>query len=157
MVTGLMGGPAGFGIKGRVATIYGSGNNLACWTPLPIMADTVVKMLLEPDQITNRSVFISGVQGLTQNTILEALEAETGCQFKVTHVDITDFKNNAVEAFEKGETRMGVRSLAIYYNFNEKDSKANFWDRVENKLLGVKAVSVREAVKAAMEAEGGGN
>ena len=41
--------------------------------------------------------------------------------------------------------------MTINSNFNEEDSAASFWDMVENNLLGVNPVSVREAMKDAME------
>lgn len=73
-----MGGPAGFDIAGRKAKIYGSGNNVACWTALPAIVTAVVNMLRNPDAIVNRAVFICGVRDVTQNNILAALEIETG-------------------------------------------------------------------------------
>jgi hypothetical protein len=147
---GLMGGPAGFDIPNRKAKIYASGDNLSCWTPLPTIAVAVVNMLRNPSPILNRGIFISGVLGLTQNSILAALEAETGEKFSVEHVDVQQIKKEALEALQNGEYRQATRGLAINHNFNEKDSAANFWDKVENELVGVKPVSVQEAVRAAI-------
>lgn len=145
-----MGGYAGFDIPNRKAIIYGSGNNLSCWTPLPMIAVAVVNMLRDPSGILNRGIFISGVVDLTQNAILAALEAETGEKFAVEHADLEQIKKEALEALEKGEYRQATRGLTISSNFNEKDSAANFWDKVENELVGVKPVSVQEATRAAM-------
>jgi hypothetical protein len=145
-----MGGHAGFDIPNRKATIYGSGNNLSCWTPLSMIAVAVVNMLRNPSAILNRGIYISGVVDLTQNAILAALEAETGDKFAVQHVDLLQIKKEALEALEKGEYREATRGLAIDSNFNEADSPSNFWDRVENDLVGVKPVSAQEAVRAAM-------
>ena len=148
-------GVAGFDIEARKATIYGSGNNLSCWTPLPVAATAVVNMLRNPDAIENRGIFISGVRDLTQNNILTALEAETGDKFEVKHVDIKQIKADAHAALEKGEYGPALRGLTLNSNFNEEDSRGNFWDKVENELVGVKAMGVREAVKAFLEAEKG--
>ena len=41
--------------------------------------------------------------------------------------------------------------MTINSNFNEEDSVTNPRDMVENDLLGVNPVSVREAMKDAME------
>ena len=41
--------------------------------------------------------------------------------------------------------------MTINPNSNEKDSVANPWGMVENDLLGVNPISVREAMKNAME------
>ena len=145
-----MGGYAGFDIPNRKAKIYGSGNNLSCWTPLSVIAVAVVNMLRNPSAIVNRGIYISGVLDLTQNAILAALEAETGDKFSVEHVDVEQVKKGALEALEKGDYGQATRGLTINSNFNEKDSAANFWDKVENDLVDVKPVSVQEAVKAAM-------
>jgi hypothetical protein len=149
-----MGGPAGFDIPNRKAKIYGSGNNLSCWTPLSAIAIAVVNMLRNPSAILNRGIYISGVLDLTQNAILAALEAETGEKFSVEHVDVEQIKKEAVEALEKGEYRQATRGLTINSNFNEKDSAANFWDKVENDLVGVTPVSVQEATRAALSSWG---
>jgi hypothetical protein len=145
-----MGGHAGFDIPNRKANIYGSGNNLSCWTPLPMIAVAVVNMLRNPSAIVNRGVYVSGVLDLTQNAILAALEAETGDKFSVEHVDLQRIKKEALDALEKGDYRQATRGLTINSNFNEKDSAANFWGKVENDLVGIKPVSVQEAVRAAM-------
>ena len=110
-------------------------------------------MLRNPDPILNRPIFISGVKDLTQNAILAALEAETGDKFEVEHVDVKPMKAEALKALEKGEYGQAMRGLHINSNFNEQDSRANFWDKVENDLVGVKAVTVREAVKEELESE----
>jgi hypothetical protein len=149
-----MGGPAGFDIPNRKARIYGSGNNLSCWTPLSTIAVAVVNMFRNPSTILNRSIFVSGVLDLTQNAILVALEAETGDKFSVEYVDVWQIKKEALGALEKGEYRQATRGLAINHNFNEEDSAANFWDKVENELVGVKPVTVQEAVKDAMASWG---
>ncbi|KAL7268471.1 hypothetical protein RUND412_008902 [Rhizina undulata] len=150
----LMKGPAGFDIPGRKAKIYGSGNNLSCWTPLPVAASAAVNMLRNPDTILNHGIFISGVRDLTQNAILAALEAVTGDKFEVERVDVKKIKEKALEALANGEFKQATMGLTINSNFNEDDSVANFWHKVENELVGVEPVSVEEAVKAAMNSWG---
>jgi hypothetical protein len=81
---------------------------------------------------------------------LAALEAETGDKFSVEHVDVEQVKKGALEALEKGDYGQATRGLIINSNFNEKDSAAHFWDKVENGLVDVKPMSVQEAVRAAM-------
>jgi hypothetical protein len=149
-----MKGPAGFDIPARKATIYGTGNNPACWTPLTAIAFAAVNMLRTPDAILNRAIFICGVKDVTQNAILEALELETGTKFEVANVDVKQLKAEAFKKMAEGNTRGAMRGLILNSNFNEEDSKANFWDKVENDLVGVQVVSVRAAVKAAMKAYG---
>lgn len=83
---------------------------------------------------------------MTQNTILAALEAETGEKFEVKHADVKKVKADALGALEKGEPKLATRGLTINSNFNEEDSAANFWHLVDNDLAGVEAVDVRVAV-----------
>ncbi|OJD33525.1 isoflavone reductase family protein [Diplodia corticola] len=152
MTLGLLGGPAGFDIARRKATIYGTGNNLACWTPLPTIAAALLNMLLHPSRIANKAVFICGVKGVTQNALLAALEAELGESFDVERVDIKKMKAEALELLEKGEVKKAMRGLTLSGQFNEEGSAANFWDKVENELVGVEPVGVREAVRQTLEA-----
>ncbi|KAL8727451.1 MAG: hypothetical protein Q9166_006039 [cf. Caloplaca sp. 2 TL-2023] len=146
----LTAGPAGFDIANHTATIYGTGNNLACWTPLSTIARAVSNMLLPSTlpHISNRAVFISGVEDVTQNNILAALEDETGSKFEVKHMDVKKIKQEAVEALEKGNWKAATRGLTIGHQFDEDDSAANFWDMVDNDTVGIESVTVREAVKA---------
>lgn len=141
-------GPAGFDLVQRKATIYDTGNNLACWTPLPVVASAVVNMLRSPNQnILNRAVFICGVKDVTQNAILAALESEIG-KFRVEHVPLEPIKEAAMKALEKGEWRNATRGLALWFNFKQGVSRADFWSKVENELVGVQAVGLDEAVRA---------
>ncbi|KAL9123614.1 MAG: hypothetical protein Q9175_008323, partial [Cornicularia normoerica] len=155
--TALNGGPffdmwlkhgfAGFDIPARRASIYGTGNNLACWTPLPIIATAVANMLHKPLANLNRGILISGVQNLTQNNLLAALEAEMGEKFSVDYIDVRKIKSDAMEKLEKGEWKAAARGLTISAQFNDEEGSANFWHLVENEGVGVQAVDVREAVR----------
>ncbi|KAK4694010.1 hypothetical protein P7C71_g3492, partial [Lecanoromycetidae sp. Uapishka_2] len=140
-------GVAGFNIAARKATIYGAGTNLACWTPLPIVARAAVTMLENPEKILNRPIFISGVRDVTQNNIMAALEAELGVKFEVEHVNVKKIKEEAMKALGRGEPKLALRGLTLNSQFNEEDGFADFWDKVENETVGVEAVDVREAVR----------
>lgn len=144
---GLRKGVAGFNISARKATIYGTGDNVACWTPLPVIATAAANMLRKPDEIRNRAIFICGVRDLTQNAILAALEAETGDTFEREMVDVQEIRRQALEALENGELGKATRGLTINAQFNEEDSAADFSYLVENELVEVEAVDVREAVR----------
>lgn len=148
---GLLLGPAGFDIAGRKAKIYGTGNNPACWTPMDILASAVITILLNPEPTLNRGILIAGVKDVTQNALLEALEAELGEKFQVEYVDISGLQAEAEAALARGDTKAALRPMAMNANFNEKVSVSNFWDRTENEVVGIKVLSVREAVKRALE------
>ncbi|KKY22199.1 putative isoflavone reductase family protein [Diplodia seriata] len=141
-----------FDIAARKATIYGTGDNLACWTPLPFIAAALLNMLRAPDAVKNRAVFVCGVRGLTQNALLEALEAEVGEKFDVERVDVKKMKADALELLERGEVKAAMRGLTLSGQFNEEGSAADFWHLVENELVGVEPVSVREAVRMTLAA-----
>ncbi|KAI9746940.1 MAG: hypothetical protein M1835_002313, partial [Candelina submexicana] len=155
----LLRGPAGFDIPARKAKIYGSGTNLSCQTPLPVLALAIVKMLTSPHAILNRAIYISGVKGVTQNNLLQALEEETGAFFTVKRVDVGRIKEEAMAALERGDWKAASRGLTINAQFNERQGSADFWDLVDNEVVGVEAVGVREAVREALskcEGEGRG-
>jgi hypothetical protein len=78
-------------------------------------------MLRNPDPIINRTVFTSGVKDVTQNAILEALEAETGEKFTVEHVDVEEIKEEAEEALERCELAKAIRGMTVNSDFNEED------------------------------------
>ncbi len=115
------------------------------------MASATVHMLHNPDAVLNRGIFVCGVLDLTQNNILAALEAETGESFTVEHVDLDPIREEAYKALEREDWRPANWGLAIVANFDERTSMANFWDRVENELVGVRPVTVREAVRAVLD------
>lgn len=159
-------GPAGFDLVKRKATIYDTGNNLACWTPLPVVASAVVNMLRSfPNnpKILNHAVFICGVKGVSQNAILAALESEIGKKegkkegdnfkfFSVEHVPLEPIKEAAMKALERGEWRDATKGLALWFNFKQGVSRADFWSKVENELVGVQAIELDEAIRAVLAA-----
>ena len=148
---GLLGGFAGFDLANHKALIYGTGNNLSCWTTLSQVATAVVNMLRDPTPVLDRGIFVAGVKNLTQNTLKAALEVEMAHTFDVVHVDIRKIRQDAFEALERGDLSAATKGLALNSNFNEEDSAANFWDKVENDLVGVEALSVQEAVKETLK------
>ena len=111
-------------------------------------------MLQNPDAILDRSIFISGVKNITQNNILAALEAELGEIFEVEHVNVKKIKEEALKALERGESKLATRDLTLSSQFNEEDGWADFWGRVENGVVGVEAVDVREAVRDYLQSHG---
>ncbi|KAF4304740.1 NmrA-like protein [Botryosphaeria dothidea] len=145
----VRGGPAGFDLKNKKATIYGTGNNLVCWTLLEHIATAAHAILRDPASFLNRPVFVCGVQGVTQNAILEALEAEMGA-FEVERVDIKKMYEEAKGLLEKGEVRSAMRGLTLNGQFNEEGSAANFWHLLENDKVGVQPVSVKDAVQTTL-------
>ena len=62
------------------------------------MGSAAANVLRGPDPILNRAAFIFGMKGVTQNAILEALEAEAGGKFTVEHVDVKKIKKEAEKA-----------------------------------------------------------
>ena len=131
----------------RCATIYDTGNNLACRTPLSIIAAAVIYMLLYPVAVFNRVISISGVPNLTQDNILAALGTETGERFVVQDVDVKEIERNAMEKLEKAEWMATTRVSTISVHVNDEEGPAGFWDVAEKEVVGVKAVEVREAIR----------
>ena len=154
VTAGLRGGHAGFNFAEHKATIYGTGNNIACWTPLRMVATALVNALRNPDQTLNRAVFICGVRDLTQNSILAALETVMKVEFKKEYIDVEQLQREALESLERGEPQKAMRGLTLSGQFNENDSAANFWEKVENELLGITAMDVKNAVEEYIQSEG---
>ena len=150
---GLTAGPAGFNIAKRTATIYGTGNNLACWTPVPMIAKAVHNMLQPATlpRIINRAIFICGVEDVTQNNILAALEAETGSKFEVEKIDVAKIRQDAAESLKRADWKAATRAMTIKHQFDQEDSAANFWHLVDNAVVGVTPTTVREAVKSVLD------
>lgn len=105
-------------------------------------------------KIINRPIFICSVKDVTQNNILAALELETESKFIVENVDIKKIIQDATEALRKGDSKAATKALTIKGQFDEEDSAADFWHLMDNDIVGVSPVSVREAVKTVLEAMG---
>lgn len=149
-----MKGPAGFDVAHRQARIYGTGNNPLSWAPLPTIAQAATNMLLNPSRILNRAIYINPIPNLTQNHILAALESVTGENFTTTHVDVALINRNSRIALERGEVAKAMRGLIISTQFYEDDSGNDLSALAENATVGVKEMSVEQAVKDAIEAYG---
>lgn len=151
-----MKGPAGFDIKNREARIYGTGENLLFWTPLPTIGLATANMLLNPDKVLNHAVHICpfATGTLTQNILLKTLETVLDTKFTVTHVDVAKINKNAKIALERGEVATAMRGLAMSNQFYEEDSGNNLEGLTENELVGVKEMSVEEAVRDAIKQYG---
>ncbi|KAL5120841.1 hypothetical protein ACEQ8H_001322 [Pleosporales sp. CAS-2024a] len=150
----LMKGPAGFDIANRRARIYGTGNNILCWTPLPTMALAVANMLRNPEAVKNRSIFICPFPDLTQNMLLNTLENLLGQKFSVEKVDVAKINKHSRIALERGQVMKAMRGLTVSNQFYEDDCGNDFRHRVENKLVGVDMANVEDAVRDALEQYG---
>ncbi|KAJ1338681.1 hypothetical protein MN608_01542 [Microdochium nivale] len=178
----LMKGPAGFDIKNRRARIYGTGDAVLCWTPLPIMAVGVANMLRwhggggssndsghDTSRFVNKGLLINGVQGgLSQNKLLAVLEkilsptttstssdkAGQKGVFQVEHVDIAKINAHARVALERGEGAKAMKGLGISNQFYEADSAGDFSHLCDNAAVGVEAVGLETAVRDALAAYG---
>lgn len=149
-----MKGPAGFDIANRRARIYGTGDNVLCWTPLPTMGLAVVNMLRNPEPFMNRSIFICPFSDLTQNELLTNLEKVMGVKFEVENVDIRKINEHARIALERGEAAKAMKGLAVSNQFYEDDCGNDFRHLVENDLVGMEMMSVEDAVRDALERYG---
>jgi hypothetical protein len=147
-----MKGPAGFDIKNKHARIYGTGNSPLYWTPLSDIAAAAATILRNPSVAMNRGVYICPFKpgSLTQNSILATLESVLDTSFTVTHVDVATINKNAKIALERGEGAKAMKGLAVSNQFYEEDCGNCLEGMTENEMLGVKEISVEEAVRAAI-------
>ncbi|KAJ4374809.1 hypothetical protein N0V83_001886 [Neocucurbitaria cava] len=152
----LMKGPAGFDIANRQARIYGTGDNPLFWTPLPAIGLAAANMIRDPDPIRNRPIYIFPFTGrqLTQNILLSTLETVLNTKFNVENVDVKKIHEHAMIALERGEGAKAMKGLTVGNQFYEGDSGNDFSHLVENELVGVKAASVEDAVRDAIQRYG---
>jgi hypothetical protein len=155
-LTGLMKGPGGFDIANRRARIYGTGENILFWTPLPTMGLAAANMLRNPDSILNRPIYICPFNKLTQNMLLSTLESVLDTKFTVENVDVEKINKNANIILERGgpDASRALRGLAFSTQYYEKDSGNNFSHLVENETVGVEVMSVEHAVRETLERYG---
>lgn len=148
----LMKGPGGIDVANRQARIYGTGNNPIFWTPLPVMAQAATNMLRNPDAVASRPIYICPfVKGeLTQRSLLATLERVLDSTFTVEEVDVAAINKNARIALERGEGGKAMKGLAVSGQFYEEDSGNDFSHLVENEIVGVKLMTVEEAVRDAI-------
>jgi nucleoside-diphosphate-sugar epimerase len=151
---GLAKGPAGFDIANRRARIYGTGNNILCWTSVPTMGVAVINMLRNPEAVLNRTIFICPFENLTQNVLLSALETVLGEKFDVENIDIAKINKHSRIALARGEGTKAMKGLTISNQFYEDDCGNDFRHLVENKLVGVEMMSVEDAVRDVIERYG---
>jgi hypothetical protein len=148
-------GPGGFNIPNRSARIYGTGANPLPWTPVPTVAVALCNMLLHPDRVLDRSITVCPIPGLTQNALLATLESMLDTKFTITKVDVALMNKNARILLERGEAGKAMKGLNFSNQFYEGDcGHADVMHQAENALVGVKEMSIEEAVKMAIETYG---
>ena len=113
-------------------------------------------MLRNPEPIASRPVYICpfSTGQLTQNTLLTTLEAVLNTKFTTEHVDVKKINEHARIALERGEAAKAMKGLGLSNQFYEGDSGNDFSTLVENELVGVKMVSVEDAVRDVIERYG---
>ncbi|EUC27934.1 hypothetical protein COCCADRAFT_110442 [Bipolaris zeicola 26-R-13] len=164
-------GPGGFSLPTSHARIYGSGDVPLYWTPLPVLARAAVHMLHNPEPVMNRAIHICPFVArpgepscLTQRGLLRVLEEELGTKFEIEEVDVERIFRHAMTVlarYEKGEARgegiaQAVKGLAVCNQFYEEEVGAgkSFSDLVENEVVGVETMDVRDAVRDAISRYG---
>jgi hypothetical protein len=149
-----MKGPAGFDVTNRLARIYGSGNASLCWTPLPTIALAAANMIRKPDTIANRSILICPFPQLTQHMILAALEDVLDTKFAVENMDIDKITKHANIAMERGDMAKAGKGLTLSGQFYEGGNPNDFRHLVENEVVGVEMMDLKDAVRDAIEQYG---
>jgi len=148
----LMKGPAGFNVAQRKARIYGTGENTLFWTPLDVMGHAAANSLRNPNAVMNRPIYICPfVKGeLTQRSLLTTLEEVLDTKFEVEKVDLAKINKHARIALERGEGAKAMKGLTVSNQFYEEDCGNDFSHLIENEVLGVKLMTVEEAVRGAI-------
>jgi hypothetical protein len=111
-------------------------------------------MLRKPEPILNRPIYVCPLPHLTQNILLSTLERVLDTKFITENVDVKKINRNAKIALERGEVTKAMKGLTITNQFYEDDCGNDFSHLVENELVGVKTMSVEDAVRDAIKKYG---
>ncbi|KAI5846911.1 hypothetical protein BZA05DRAFT_405848 [Tricharina praecox] len=137
----------GFNVKERTAVLIDSGAEPFTGTTLAGIADSVLGILLHPQETCNKYLRVRSVE-TTQAEILRAFEDVTGVKWKVEHQNGQELLDRARGKLERGEG--ATLDLVRVQLFMEGAGRSVLVRRGEgdNELLGVKEEDVTEVVRA---------
>jgi hypothetical protein len=149
---GLANGFTGFDLPNHKAMIYDDGDQHFSTSTVPLIANAVAKILLQPDATLNRYVYISSFT-TTQNKILAMLEKYSSVQWEVARVSSKAKIEEAREAFKNGEEVAAASRLLILAVQYTAGNGSDFTGRDSNEDLGLPRENMDDIVKRALEAK----
>ncbi|CAF1273488.1 unnamed protein product [Adineta steineri] len=146
---GFDNGFLGFDVSNHAVTLYDEGKNYISGTTLPSIGKAVVAIIHHPELTLNKRIYIADAV-FTQQQALALFEKYSGKKWTVKHVSTDDALKQGADYFAKGDIMKGVQAYimsAIYCQQGASD----FRGKTSNDALGVKTVSLEQAVKEAVE------
>lgn len=131
-----------FDIENHTALILDNGDMKASASTLPRVAETVVRVLLQPEDTRNRFVFVQSFCP-TPLEVLAALERATGTNWKKQHVDSNGFMNRKQAELDAGDNH-AVHDIVFVLGAVDAD-----WTRRKEfamDLLGLKEENLDDVV-----------
>ncbi|KAL6830934.1 NAD(P)-binding protein [Trichoderma sp. SZMC 28015] len=106
---GIEGGFFWIDKKQKTITRFGSGNQKVSISRLQLCAETIVKVLQNPDKYRNRVAYVADYAVSTNEFIDIIKEISSGEEWKVVDVDIEEFKKEGFRLWDE-DTKNGVKT-----------------------------------------------
>lgn len=137
-----------FNLKEKKARIFDSGDTTWSTSTIGTVADSVVKVLLKPEETTNRPVHVASFT-VSQRQVLKALEKASGASWKVENI-------TSEEALKKGQEldgadySDGLKLLCLSLMYSDKADRGGNFEKsftLDNELLGLPVEHMAEVVE----------
>ena len=109
------------------------------------MAQSVVSILLSPDQTANQYLLIRSFV-VTQNDVLAALESATGTKWKVIQMNADEVRQQGWKLVETGKPQDGIPKVVQGSLFNDQTDFVAVKEQLANGLLSLPHVDLNEYV-----------
>lgn len=133
----------GIQLKNKKATLFNDGKNVNPFTPVAIVGQAAVAVLLHPEETKNRRVYVSSARKSQADLLDLAKEALGPDGWEVQSRDMEPAYEQALADVQAGKVDMMVfRTLMQYAISNPGYSQP--WMKNDNELLGAKQLSDAE-------------
>jgi len=137
----------GIDLTNKKALLLNDGNFKLNVTNLSSVADTIVRILTNPDRVKNRLALIHDLY-ISQNDVLKIAEEEVGAKFEVSSITTDDLKSQSEAALATGDPAaiFGLIKAAAW----GADSPCAWGEDDDNKVLGHPPKDLREEIVKVM-------
>jgi hypothetical protein len=147
--TNLISGDLGFDMEWHSATIHGIGTELFAVSSLERVAQVVLRVVQQWDQIKSHYIYAAGVV-TSAHEILRCAENATGREWTAGNYDIEDSVKEGTVRIQRGfpDAGMALLERSVLYD-KELDASAPFQSASSNRLLRLQTESVQDIVDKA--------
>ncbi|KAF2994336.1 hypothetical protein E8E14_003195 [Neopestalotiopsis sp. 37M] len=136
----------GISFQDKTATIFDSGDQKISTTSLAFLAKTVAAVLQHEEETANKYIDVIEFT-VSQNQVLEAIEAEMGTKFTVTHEGTDVAEKRGHEKLAQGGQYFPFVDFLIAYWFRDGPGHAIKEEDKFNKTLGMPESDLRAVVR----------